>query len=351
MSAITMRNALIIDGNHRNLERNELLIQSGGMMENVYRCAAVYNSKQILVFRENRYFRAELKTKVDKQILVGDYVKCEYVYDTLVVKNIMHRRNMIQRIVNGKRQGLAANIDVVFIVTSANRDFNIARLERYYIIAKENGIPVCFVLSKVDLDSDYETLVDMLKSRFESPVVATSIYSSDSHIALQDYWKENETAIFLGSSGVGKSSLINKLMNTESIKTQAIREKDDRGHHTTTIRHMYLLDDNRFIIDTPGLRSIGVSKDDSTIDSLFPEIVRISKLCRFTDCTHTNEPGCAIQAALADHEIDYLRYMRYLRLTGEEQKRELLLKGASYEKRQYIRDLRMNEINKRKRIK
>ncbi len=317
----------------------------------VFRCAAIYNSKQILVFRENAYFRAELKSKVDKQILVGDYVECEYIYDLLVVKNILLRKNTIQRIVNGKRQGLASNIDVVFIVTSANRDFNIARLERYYIIAKENDIPVCFVLSKVDLDSDYTALVDRLKSRFESPVVATSIYDPNSYLALLDYWKKSETAIFLGSSGVGKSSLINKLMNTESIKTQGIREKDDRGHHTTTIRHMYLLDDNRFIIDTPGLRSIGVSKSDSTIDSLFPEIVRISKQCRFSDCTHTKEPDCAIQAALENHEIDYLRYMRYLRLIGEEQKRELLLKGATYEKMQYLRDLRVNDKNKRKRMK
>jgi ribosome biogenesis GTPase len=292
-----------------------------------------------MVYRNGLYNRATISSKINGQVLVGDYLICENIYDNIYANTIVRRKNVIQRLQAGKMQGLAANIDIVFIITSANQDFNIARLERYYIIAKESKAKICFVLSKIDLTNKFEELSLVIKNRFpDSSIEKTSIYQGD--INLNDHWKEKETAVFLGSSGVGKSSLINFMLKDEVIKTKAIRESDDHGRHTTTARHMYILPDERIVIDTPGLRSVGVSAKANTINELFPEIKELEIKCKYNDCSHQNEPGCAIQQALANDEIDYDRYLRYLKLVGDEKQRQLLLKGKSYQKKQIIKELR-----------
>lgn len=319
------------------------------MMNELYRCAAVFSFQDILVYHDGQYDKAKVSCKINGQILVGDYLLCDVVYGQIYARKIVKRRNSIRRLQAGKIQGLAANVDVAFIVTSANQDFNLARLERYYIIAKESKAKICFVLSKIDLIDDCDKIVNALRERFpESMVEKTSIYQLNTETVLYQHWKQNETAVFLGSSGVGKSSLINLMLEHELIKTNAIREKDGRGRHTTTARHMYILPDQRVVIDTPGLRSVGISAKSDTIDELFPEIKMLEKKCKYRNCSHLSEPGCAILDALEKEELEYSRYLRYLKLIGQEKKRQILKKGKPYEKEKIIKELKTFRKNSHK---
>ena len=309
------------------------------MKQEYYRCAAVFTSQSIMVCKNGEYFKASIANKINGQILVGDFLFCEEIYNQLYATTIIRRKNMVGRIQLGKVQGLAANVDIVFIVTSANQDFNLARLERYYIIAKESKAKVCFVLSKIDLTENCDELISLLTSRFpDSFIEKTSIQSGE--VNLFNHWDEGETAVFLGSSGVGKSSLINYMLNSNIIKTKNIRENDGRGRHTTTARHMYILPNNRVVIDTPGLRSVGISARADTIDELFPEIKELEAKCKYSDCSHHSEPGCAICQALDNDELDLDRYLRYLKLVGAEKQREILQKGRAYQKEQILRNFK-----------
>lgn len=310
-------------------------------MNKLYRCASVFSAKNVLGYQNGKYSKAIISSKINGQILVGDYLLGDIIYEQIYVNRIIKRKNRISRLQAGKIQGLAANVDVAFIVTSANQDFNMARLERYYVLAKESATRLCFILSKVDLTDKYEVLVNIIKERFPgSAIERTSIYQSNTETPLYQHWHENETAIFLGSSGVGKSSLINLMLENEIIKTKNIRESDGRGRHTTTARHMYMLPNGRVVIDTPGLRSVGISANANTIDELFPEISELECDCKYKNCSHLSEPGCAIRYALEKEELDYARYLRYLKLVGDENKRNTLLKGKAYEKEKIIKELK-----------
>lgn len=308
------------------------------MNNELYRCAAVFSAQNILIYKNGQYNRATVSKKINGQILVGDYLLCEIIYGQIYANKIVERKNAVKRLQSGKVQGLAANIDIVFVVTSANRDFNLARLERYYMLAKESAAKICFVLSKIDLIDNYEELAELITNRFHrSYIEKTSIYDQDTELSLFNHWDENETAIFIGSSGVGKSSLINLMLKNQIIKTQSIREGDDRGRHTTTARCMYVLPNNRIVIDTPGLRSVGISANADTIEELFPEIKELEKKCKFKDCSHLCEPGCAIRKAIDEKELDYNLYLRYLKLVGDESKRQIMLKGKAYEKEKIVK--------------
>lgn len=295
-----------------------------------------------MVYKDGEYFRATVANKINGQILVGDFLSCEEIYDELYATTIIRRKNMIGRRQSGKMQGLAANIDVVFIVTSTNQDFNLARLERYYILAKESKAKICFVLSKIDLSENYNEFISLLSDRFPNCFLEKTSIQRD-EVNLFTHWDEGETAVFLGSSGVGKSSLINYMLNGNVIKTKNIRENDGRGRHTTTARHMYILPNNRVVIDTPGLRSVGISANADTIDELFPEIKELEGKCKYRDCSHKNEPGCAICQALDNDELDFERYLRYLKLVGAEEQREILQKGKTYQKEQILHDFKVKD--------
>lgn len=331
-----------VNTNEKSPENN-LDIYEKEVIGGFYRCAAVYTAKNILIYKNGVYDKAEISPKINGQILVGDYLRCDSLYGQGYTDEIIKRKNVVKRLVAGKYQGLAANVDVIFVVTSANQDFNMARLERYYIVAKESSARICFILSKIDLIEEYEVLVNELRERFrDCEILKTSMYSQRDKNTLFDYWKPGETAVFLGSSGVGKSTLINALLGNDVIATQAIRESTGRGRHTTTARHMYVISEpeERYVIDTPGLRSVGISANSNTIDELFPEIKELEKMCKYNDCSHLKEPGCAIQAALVNEELDYERYLRYLKLSGQEKKREIFRFGKAYQKEKLTKELK-----------
>ncbi|MBN2853236.1 MAG: ribosome small subunit-dependent GTPase A [Clostridia bacterium] len=310
-------------------------------MDEVYRCTGVFGHRMVQIEKEEPA-KIECHAKLTETVLVGDYLKCKEIGNQLYATEIVKRTNVIKRINFSGNQLLAANVDVIFIVTSVNNDFNISRLERYYIIARESGARICFTLSKCDLTEHYMEYQKLLKKNFhDADVVNTSVYDSEFDCTvLYEFWNHDETAIFIGSSGVGKSSLLNILLENYIIKVQGIRKKDDRGRHTTTSRQLYNLKDNRCIIDTPGLRSIGISASNSNIETVFSDIAELEKNCRFSDCSHSNEPGCVVLHAIESGALDEERVERYLKLKGKDGLRHKLKYGKPHQRQSAVKQLK-----------
>lgn len=258
---------------------------------------------------------------------VGDFVSVflDEQSDFVLIKDLADRKTEIMRkLQDSTKQMIAANIDIIFIVTSMNKEFNIGKLERFVVIGKQSGAKVCFVLTKSDQCLDIDFYTSILDKRFpEYPKVVTSSFEGVGIDSLKEYWSPNETAIFIGSSGVGKSTLINSLANHEIAKTSEIREKDSKGRHTTTSREMYILEDGRIVIDVPGVRSVGVVDASKEIDEAFSQINELSNLCKFTNCTHKNEPGCSIISAIENEIISKEEYKRYLKLKSKEYSKKI----------------------------
>lgn len=285
----------------------------------------------------DRYINAITNPKEDMPI-IGDYVFLTE-NDGYKVEKILKRKNTLYRIKNGNKQFIAANIDVVFIVTSADDDFSVARLERYCILANKTAARICFVLTKTALNSNYHDFYQILMERFgalDYDVVEIN-YTKDMK-ALYDYWQEGETAILLGSSGVGKSTIINTLKGESVARTQPVRQYDHKGRHTTTERRAYVLSESRVLIDTPGLRAVGIEKSASSVNAIFPEIDALTQQCRFKNCTHTSEPGCMIQSALKSGDLNIDDYMRYLKLMQKQKELDIIRNGKEYEKEFLLRE-------------
>ena len=212
---------------------------------------------------------------------------------------------------------VAANIDTIFLCMALNRDFNIRRLERYLSIAWDSGAVPVIILTKIDLCDDLQA------KRFEIenvavgvPVMETSGLIGDGLQQIKSYLQKTKTVAFIGSSGVGKSTLINRLLGEECLKTNTLR-KDDKGRHTTTHRELFLIPDSGMVIDTPGMRELGMWKAEEGIEHTFSDIEKLAEKCHFHNCTHTSEPGCAVRAAMEDGIIDEERLKSYKKLKAE----------------------------------
>ena len=201
-------------------------------------------------------------------------------------------------------QLVASNFDYVFIMQSLNDNYNLRRIERYLSLAWESGgIPV-IVLTKCDLIPDYEEYLNEIESvAIGVDIYAVSCKTGEGLEQLNKYFAKGNTLVFLGSSGVGKSTLVNTLMGKEVMKTGEIREEDSRGRHTTTSRNLIMLPNGAMIIDTPGMRELGMWESEEGIDKTFQDIEKYLGFCKYSDCTHTNEPGCKILEAIENGEI------------------------------------------------
>jgi ribosome biogenesis GTPase len=235
---------------------------------------------------------------------------------------VLERMSLIRRRAAGtgrEVQLIAANIDTVFVVTSCNADFNVARLERYVALAFEAGIEPVIVLTKADLAEDTAPYVDAAQTVSERvPVVALDARGAEPTRALAKWCKPGRTVAFLGSSGVGKSTLTNALLGTQEISTQGIREDDAKGRHTTTRRELHATPGGCLVLDTPGMRELQLTDAATGIADVFEDIEALSARCRFTDCRHDTEPGCAVQTAIEDGSLDPARLARWRKLQAED---------------------------------
>lgn len=218
----------------------------------------------------------------------------------------------------GRPQCLAANLDVVLLVMGLDRNFNPARMERLLALAWGSGAQPMVVLTKRDLNAQWKTFSTRIEGIAPGVMVrAISAWSGEGLEALQDLLPVGRTGVLAGSSGAGKSTLLNALMGSEVRRTQEVRASDGRGRHTTSLRELFLLPGGGCLIDTPGIREVGLGAEGSDLDTAFSDIAALAEGCRFRDCTHGAEPECAVQAALAGGAIDPDRYGHYLRLRRE----------------------------------
>ena len=219
---------------------------------------------------------------------------------------------------DGTPQVVAANVDVICIVTSANRDLNPRRIERYLTAVWESGATPVVVLNKVDLVADVAPLIDTIASvAMAVPIVQVSAFTGVGIDALRAQVGRGRTVGLVGSSGVGKSSLINRLVGRDVQLVSDIREDDARGRHTTTRRELVLLPGGGVLVDTPGMRELGLTEDGGGVDTAFAYVAELARDCRFNDCLHETEPGCAVQSALVSGALDADRLRSYRKLQRE----------------------------------
>ncbi|GAA0604316.1 ribosome small subunit-dependent GTPase A [Virgibacillus siamensis] len=315
--------------------------------ENIVRIMAVQKNSYHVSDGEHDY-AAHLSGKFLNQVThsldlpaVGDWVLVQKLESEqkAVIQELVPRNSQFVRQAAGPKveaQIVAANMDTVFIVNSLNHDLNVRRMERYLLAAYESGASPIIVLTKKD-----ECSVDEVKAaiaRVEEvaigvPTVAISNVTREGIDELLEYLPAGRTAALLGSSGVGKSTLVNTLLDEAVQETKDIRETDSKGRHTTTHREMFILPYGAMLIDTPGMRELQLWDGESSMDSTFSDIEAFEKECKFNDCKHDTEPGCRVQEALENGDLSYERFQSYLKL-----QRELAFERRKQDQRAYLEE-------------
>lgn len=269
---------------------------------------------------------------------VGDYVALVFDPSGIsIIHGILPRSTLFVRADSwrGGRQLVAANVDMVFVTTSLNMEFNLRRLERYTALALESGAQLIFLLTKRDLVTDgivAEAVSQINALAPGAPVLAVSAHTGEGMEELEKMLAPGSMAVLLGSSGVGKSSVVNALLDEERMKTNSIGA-NDKGRHTTVHRQLLQLRTGALLIDTPGMRELGMWDALDGVANVFPEIDAAAARCKFRDCTHTHEPGCAVQAGIADGTLDPKRVRNYLAMHAES---DVSAKQAAQSKRKMI---------------
>lgn len=262
------------------------------------------------------------------QPAVGDWVALapNLVERTATIQAILPRRTaFIRRAADSVRkpQVIAANIDVAFIVTSLNADLNLRRIERYLAAAWQSGARPVVVLTKADIAVDPQaTVAEIQAVATDCPVLLVSAREGAGLDALLAQVGRGETCVLIGSSGVGKSTLLNAFLGVDRMATHAVRAGDDQGRHTTSHRELVLLPGGALVLDTPGIREVGLIDAEEGVSAAFDDIEQLAQQCRFNDCGHAGEPGCAVRAALESGELDAARWANFQKLGRELQATE-----------------------------
>ncbi|MDD3733247.1 MAG: ribosome small subunit-dependent GTPase A [candidate division Zixibacteria bacterium] len=275
-------------------------------------------------------FRHEAQSRADFPV-VGDWVAIasRLAENRATIHQLLPRKTIFSRkaILSGgmpdtggktDQQVLAANVDTVFLVSGLDGDYNVRRMERYMTVAWDSGARPVIVLNKVDLCPDIDdVIVEVQAIAFGVTILAISAFQNQGLETISQQLEAGKTAVFLGSSGVGKSTIINHLLGEERLKTKEVRAYDDRGRHTTTSREMLLLPSGGIVIDTPGLRELQLWDNETGLSRVFADIEELARHCRFRDCEHVNEPGCAVRTAINDGKLDAKRFENYLKMKKE----------------------------------
>lgn len=285
---------------------------------------------------------------------VGDFVLIDHKSDgdSRIIKTLERKTYFSRRDPDKSRgeQSIAANFDYVFIMQSLNHDFNVKRLERYLTAARQSKAEPVIVLTKADLTDDY--LPYILETSRVAEGVRTCIVSSKTGYGMNEllpYLQKGKTLVFLGSSGVGKSSLVNALAGEKIMDVNGIREDDSKGRHTTTHRELIMLKNGTMIIDTPGMCELGMWDITEGLNDAFSDIEAFANRCRFRDCRHETEPGCAVRAAIESGELDEIRFDNYRKLRTEAKYSE---DSGDYrrQKEQRFKAITIGERKKRKEV-
>ena len=273
---------------------------------------------EITVATESSVFNIPLLPTMPEMV-VGDWILLDS--DQHVIR-LLDRKTCFSRKAAGsklKKQLVSANVDTAFIVSSMNDDFNLNRIERYLSLANESGAEPVVLLSKSDQSETPQSFVEQIQA-LDAYLMVEAINCLDAESAnkLSPWLKEGTTIAVLGSSGVGKSTLINTLLGEKRQSTSGVREDDDKGRHTTTQRSLISLGAKGVILDTPGMREIQLADCKEGIAVTFADIESLAEQCKFGDCQHQSEPGCAVQQAISAGELDQRRLINYLKLLREE---------------------------------
>lgn len=296
------------------MTKGRIVLQEKGL----YRIAGDKGEKAAAVSGKFQYHA----TTVSEYPAVGDYVMADWneAGGNAVIHEVLPRKSVFIRKAAGEgrqEQVVAANVDTLFICMSLNNDYNLRRLERYLSVAWDSGAVPVVVLTKADLCDDLESkLLEVSAVAVGVDILVTSVDEAEGYEKVLSYIGEDKTVAFIGSSGVGKSTLINRLLGENRLDTNGLRN-DDKGRHTTTHRELIALSTGGAVIDTPGMRELGMWDAGEGIERTFADIEELAEGCRFGDCTHTREPGCAIRRALDEGELSMDRWMSYQKLKAE----------------------------------
>jgi ribosome biogenesis GTPase len=257
--------------------------------------------------------------------VVGDWAFVQYYNDNTfaIIYDLLPRKTILRRKTAGKKvnyQIIASNIDVAFIVQSCDFNFNLARLERYLVMVNDGHIKPVILLSKSDLANQKELESKISEIRnigLKYKIISYSIKTGLGLPQIQQVLQSGRTYCLLGSSGVGKTTLLNRLIGRDVFKINLVREKDSKGRHTTARRQLVVLDQGAMLIDTPGMRELGNIDVKSGIEDSFSDILQLSKGCRFNDCTHTQEVGCSVLKAVENGELSEIHYRNFIKLKKE----------------------------------
>ena len=300
---------------------------------------------------EGRDYPAKLKGSfygqdADKLPVVGDYVEfTPNLHGDSMIVSVRERTSFLQRpdqSKTGVMQYMVANVDYTFIVTSLNEDYSYNRIARYVSVVLQGGSVPVVILTKSDLCNNVGRFVREVETISEKARVHAICALYDIGLdELKEYFTPGTTVCFLGSSGAGKSTLLNAIAGEDIMKTAAIREDDSEGRHTTTHRQLIELENGAYIIDTPGMREIGMASVEEGIDDTFSDIIELESHCRFGNCKHETEPGCAVKAAIESGELMPERLMLYKNLHAENKRNYALKKQVSKWHKQYDKFMKM----------